>query len=303
MELALDLRELRQTGHLAAQSSKGTLWFAPGGGRRAWLANAVNTSKTGISSEKKKVPTRASTSAATHPARQTKGRSRVGLFAALLIATFVLALYGWRKSGFPRPATKPAIGHAAQSGALPVQSAAVAVPAPAPVATETAKAAAGTGTLKTAAAARTRGDARATAALPVPRAIGSSGSTPQMAPAASTKQFSNQRTVADSNLQIVIENPFQDATLVLWVDSQLIYSHPLHEGRKRRLMSWKRGGTKETITIPVFSGKHQLRVRVRSQSAGYDETQDVLATLSKNGEATLSIGFAHGSNAMTLSVE
>jgi hypothetical protein len=303
MELALDLRELRQTGHLAAQSSKGTLWFAPGGGRRAWLANAVNTSKTGISSEKKKVHPRASTFAAILPARQTKGRSRVGLFAALLIATFVLALYGWRKSGFRRPAAKPVVAHAAQSGALPVQSAAMAVPAPAPVVTETMKAAAGTGTPKTAAAARTRGDARATASSPVPRSIGSSGGTPEMAPAASTKQFPNQRTVADSNLQIVIENPFQDATLVLWVDSELIYSHPLHEGRKRRLMSWKRGGTKETITIPVFSGKHQLRVKVRSQSAGYDETQDVLATLSKNGEATLSIGFARGSNAMTLSME
>ena len=88
---------------------------------------------------------------------------------------------------------------------------------------------------------------------------------------------------------------------MLWVDSRLAYSHSLHEGRKKRLISWKRAA-KETITIPVASGKHQLRVRVRSSSDSYDGTKAVSANLPKNGETTLAVQFAKDGNTMTLSV-
>src|SRR5205807_1234368 len=103
----------------------------------------------------------------------------------------------------------------------------------------------------------------------------------------------------DANLQITVNNPFPDATLMLWVDNQLTYSHPLHEGHKRHLMAWKRG-SKETITIPIASGKHQLRVRVQSPSESYIDTKTVSANLSRNGEATLGIQFAGNPKIMTV---
>ena len=96
--------------------------------------------------------------------------------------------------------------------------------------------------------------------------------------------------VADSNVQIQIENHFSDAMLKIWIDENLAYAHPLHDGRKKRLLLLG-GGNKETLTLPVSSGQHTLRIEVRSAGEQYDETKTVAGEFLTGGERSLSIGF------------
>jgi len=108
--------------------------------------------------------------------------------------------------------------------------------------------------------------------------------------------------VADSNVEIRIENRFSDATLKVWIDDNLAYSHPLHDGHKKRLMLLG-GGAKEAITIPVSAGKHALRIEVRSASEKYDETKSVDGEFLSGGERVLAISFDKHSHDMRLALD
>ena len=107
--------------------------------------------------------------------------------------------------------------------------------------------------------------------------------------------------VADSNVEIHIENRFADATLKVWIDNNLAYSHPLHDGHKKRLILLG-GGSKETLTIPVAAGNHELRIEVRSASEQYDETKTVAGEFLAGGERILSITFDKHSRDMRLAL-
>jgi serine/threonine protein kinase len=96
--------------------------------------------------------------------------------------------------------------------------------------------------------------------------------------------------VADSNVQIQIENHFSDAILKIWIDENLAYAHPLHDGRKKRLLLLG-GGSKETLTLPVSSGQHALRIEVRSAGEQFDETKTVTGEFLTGGERNLAISF------------
>ncbi len=107
--------------------------------------------------------------------------------------------------------------------------------------------------------------------------------------------------VADSNVEIRIENRFSDATLKVWIDDNLAYSHPLHDGHKKRLMMLV-GGNREAITIPVSAGKHTLRIEVRSAAEQYDETKAVDGDFLTGGERVLAISFDKHSHDMRLAL-
>jgi hypothetical protein len=108
-------------------------------------------------------------------------------------------------------------------------------------------------------------------------------------------------TVADSNVEIRIENRFSDATMKVWIDDNLAYSHPLHDGHKKRLMLLG-GGAKEAITIPISAGKHALRIEVRSAAEQYDETKTVESDFLSGGERILAISFDKHSRDMRLAL-
>jgi len=107
--------------------------------------------------------------------------------------------------------------------------------------------------------------------------------------------------IADSNVEINIENHFSDATLKVWIDDSLKYEHPLRDGHKKRLLLLG-GGIKETVTIPVVSGKHELRIEVRSASEQYDETKSVAGEFLAGGQRTLSINFDKHSRDMRVAL-
>jgi hypothetical protein len=70
----------------------------------------------------------------------------------------------------------------------------------------------------------------------------------------------------------------------------LAYAHPLHDGRKKRLLLLG-GGSKETLTLPVSSGQHALRIEVRSAGEQFDETKTVTGEFLTGGERNLAISF------------
>jgi serine/threonine-protein kinase len=117
-----------------------------------------------------------------------------------------------------------------------------------------------------------------TGARPVPKAVAAAVSNP------------TPPAIADSNVEVHIDHHFSDATLAIWIDSNLTYDHPLRDGRKKRLILLG-GGVKETLTIPLSAGNHTLRVQVRSATEQYDQTKSVDGEFLKGGDRILSINF------------
>jgi serine/threonine-protein kinase len=113
--------------------------------------------------------------------------------------------------------------------------------------------------------------------------------------------ISASAAVADSNLEIRIDNRFADASLKVWVDETLAYAHPLHDGHKKRLILLG-GGAKDAVTIPVSAGKHALRIEVRSAAEQYDETKTVDGEFLTGGGLSLSVTFDKHSKDMRLAL-
>jgi serine/threonine-protein kinase len=106
--------------------------------------------------------------------------------------------------------------------------------------------------------------------------------------------------VADSDVQIQIENRFSDAMLKIWIDDKLAYWHPLHDRKKHLLLLG--GGSKETLTLPVSAGTHAVRIEVRSAAEQYDETKTVDGEFLTGGERSLSISFDKHSKEMRVAL-
>ncbi|HEV2728841.1 MAG TPA: hypothetical protein VGV15_02315, partial [Terriglobales bacterium] len=108
--------------------------------------------------------------------------------------------------------------------------------------------------------------------------------------------------IADSNVQIHIENHFSEAVLSVWVDQELAYEQPLRDGHKRHLVLFGRGA-KETVTIPLSSGTHGLRVRVRSAAEQYEQSRTISGEFLEGGSKILSINFEKHNKEMRLTLQ
>ena len=98
------------------------------------------------------------------------------------------------------------------------------------------------------------------------------------------------KPVADSTLDIEIEHHFSEADLSVWVDDKLTYDQALHSQTKKHWNPF-RGNVKETESLRIASGKHRVRVRVRSTPDKYEQTETVVGSFAKNHPATLLISF------------
>jgi serine/threonine protein kinase len=87
-----------------------------------------------------------------------------------------------------------------------------------------------------------------------------------------------------AKLDVVIEHGFEDATVSVLVDQKPLYSQELHGESKRRALLFKRTQGKESGSINLLPGKHDIVVRVQSPADGYDASK------------TLSEGFSQGSS-------
>jgi len=98
------------------------------------------------------------------------------------------------------------------------------------------------------------------------------------------------KPVADATLDIEIEHHFSEADLSVWVDDKLTYDHPLRNQPKKHWNPF-RGNVKETESMRIASGKHRVRVRIRSTPEKYEQTETVVGSFAKNHPATLLISF------------
>ncbi len=88
-------------------------------------------------------------------------------------------------------------------------------------------------------------------------------------------------------LEIEVDHKFVDATLSIWVDDLLTYSHPLEGIEKRHLVMFHQVQGHEFHAMQIPPGKHLLKVQI---SSGAD--------LSEQRAATIEGTFASGKETM-----
>jgi serine/threonine protein kinase len=112
---------------------------------------------------------------------------------------------------------------------------------------------------------------------------------------------SNQATVPQAAVELVLQHQFQEATLWVWIDGNLALTRPLHGGTHKRLVVFKGSvhGT-ESETLPVPPGTHTLRVRAQTSDQSIDISKTVSATFVAGDDKTLHITFDKHNTAMHL---
>lgn len=96
-----------------------------------------------------------------------------------------------------------------------------------------------------------------------------------------------------STLLIGIDFPFEDGTVSVLSDSRIVYSHALKGDAKKRLGLFRTVEGRDSGTIHLTTGEHQLGVHVQSSAAAYDELKTVAIELGQGQTRTLQISF-HG---------
>jgi hypothetical protein len=109
---------------------------------------------------------------------------------------------------------------------------------------------------------------------------------------------------SSSNLKLSIEHHFSDATVSLFVDGKLFYTHALHGQSKKHLGVF--GGSiqgYDTQIVRVPPGDHHLRVHVESSHDAYDRSTTILATFRPGQEHTLRVNFEKQRKNMMVDLE
>ncbi len=93
--------------------------------------------------------------------------------------------------------------------------------------------------------------------------------------------------VLSSNLELQVQHHLASATLRVWSDGRLIYTHALHGEATKHLVVFKKveGTDKEALKLPA--GKHKIKVEVEAD--GYDHSNTIEATLSHDQPQTLEV--------------
>jgi len=88
-------------------------------------------------------------------------------------------------------------------------------------------------------------------------------------------------------LQVLVEHHLAAATLRIWSDERLIYTHALRGEARKHLVVFKKmeGIDAELLRLPA--GKHQLRVQVEAD--GYDQSNMIVANFSQDQSQTLQV--------------
>ena len=129
-----------------------------------------------------------------------------------------------------------------------------------------------------------------TMAAPSAEAISTTRTRSAHAAAANSKSAPQ---AVGSTLLIGIDYPFEDGTVSVLSDSHVVYSHPLKGDAKKRLGLFRTVEGRDSGTIHLTTGEHQLGIHVQSSAAAYDELKTVAIELGQGQTRTLQISF-HG---------
>lgn len=314
MEFAEDIRRLREG---TANSPKSTLWFRPSEERRTWLDNAakrvIPSAKPAPRVLSKAPPITGGGKSQALLSRFSSSRVLAGPVISFFLAAIVLGFLAWRQTRIanPSPATvvesvnRGSVVDGARGKPTPPVAAAGVPDDNATIQSNTQ--------IEAEASVSTMGAANPKAAtnpaiskLMTPAVhkavskVGSSAVAAKVVPKPNepaTPAPNANFAFADSNVEVRVENHFSDVILSIWIDDKLAYEHPLRDGHKKKLILLG-GGVKETVTIPLASGQHTLRVAARSPKEQYDESKTVAGDFLKGGEKVLSVTFDKHSREM-----
>jgi serine/threonine-protein kinase len=123
---------------------------------------------------------------------------------------------------------------------------------------------------------------------------------PKIKPA-SLSSTSPDPVVAPATLEIDVEHKFSQATLTVWVDDRVNYTHALEGTDKKRLGLFHHLEGHEFHAIQITPGKHQLRVEVGGGDAPADQATTISANFTSGDEQMLHVTFdKHGAMALNL---
>lgn len=93
--------------------------------------------------------------------------------------------------------------------------------------------------------------------------------------------------VLSSTLQLQVQHHLASATLRLWADGRLIYTHALRGEATKHLVVFKKleGTDKDALKLPA--GKHKIKVEVEAD--GYDQSSTIQANLSHDEPHVLAV--------------
>lgn len=101
-----------------------------------------------------------------------------------------------------------------------------------------------------------------------------------------------------STLQVQVEHHLAAATLRMWSDGRLVYTHDLHGESKKHLVVFKKVEGTDAETVRVPAGKHHIRVQIEAD--GYDQSDAILATFSRDQTQVLQVRCDKDKLALTL---
>lgn len=101
--------------------------------------------------------------------------------------------------------------------------------------------------------------------------------------------------VTPATLEIEVDHKFAEARLSIWSDDHLAYTHLLEGTDKKHLGVFHHVQGHEIHAAQIQPGKHNLRVRVNSEVANYDQSASVDGDFQSGQESLLRITFGkHG---------
>ncbi|MGA2354329.1 MAG: serine/threonine-protein kinase [Terriglobales bacterium] len=107
--------------------------------------------------------------------------------------------------------------------------------------------------------------------------------------------------VTPATLEIEVDHKFAEARLSIWSDDHLAYTHLLEGTDKKHLGVFHHVQGHEIHAAQIPPGKHNLRVRVNSEAANYDQSATLDGDFQSGQESLLHIAFGkHGEINLTL---
>jgi hypothetical protein len=105
-----------------------------------------------------------------------------------------------------------------------------------------------------------------------------------------------------SDLNVVIEHSFQEATASISVDNRPVYAEDLRGEKKRRALIFTHTQGRQSGIINLLPGKHNIVVRVKSANDAYDASQTITQGFSPGSNNTLLVKCDKRKNKLELSI-
>jgi hypothetical protein len=106
-----------------------------------------------------------------------------------------------------------------------------------------------------------------------------------------------------AKLDVVIEHGFEAGTASVEIDQKSVFTQDLHGESKRRGLIFHKTQGKQSGSISVPPGKHDIVVRVQSPTDGYDLTKTVSGGFSSGAQSTLYIKCDKRKNKLDVAVQ